>query len=181
MSSLSVYHVSSPDIPNKVLTHFEDIAATLAEQGIRFDRWQPAVKIQPAASHEEIVAAYSAPIDALMTERGYAAVDVIRVTRDHPDEANLYARLLDEHSHDEEEVRLFVSGRGLFALHVDDYVYAVLCERGDLIILPAGVRRWFDIGEQPHFVAIRLGDAAQGSVVRFTGDDIASRFPRMED
>jgi len=42
MSSLSVYHVSSPDLPNKVLTHFDDIAATLAEQGIRFDRWQAA-------------------------------------------------------------------------------------------------------------------------------------------
>ena len=27
MSSLSVYHVSSPEIPNKVLTHFEDIAS----------------------------------------------------------------------------------------------------------------------------------------------------------
>lgn len=25
MSSLSVYHVSSPDLPNKVLTHFDDI------------------------------------------------------------------------------------------------------------------------------------------------------------
>ena len=37
MSSLSVYHVSSPDLPNKVLTHFEDIASTLAEQGVRFD------------------------------------------------------------------------------------------------------------------------------------------------
>lgn len=33
MSSLSVYHVSSPDLPNKVLTHFDDITATLAEQG----------------------------------------------------------------------------------------------------------------------------------------------------
>ena len=40
MSSLSVYHVSSPDVPNKVLTHFEDIAATLAEQGIHFARWK---------------------------------------------------------------------------------------------------------------------------------------------
>ena len=25
MSSLSVYHVSSPEIPNKVLTHLEDL------------------------------------------------------------------------------------------------------------------------------------------------------------
>ena len=32
MSSLSVYPVSSLDLPNKVLTHCEDIAATLAQK-----------------------------------------------------------------------------------------------------------------------------------------------------
>lgn len=71
MSSLSVYHVSSPDLPNKVLTHFDDITATLAEQGVRFDRWQAAAKLQPGASDEELVAAYQGPLDQLMTERGY--------------------------------------------------------------------------------------------------------------
>ena len=77
MSSLSVYHVSSPDIPNKVLTHFEDIASTLAEQGVRFDRWQAAAKIQPGASQEEVIGAYQEQIDKLMTERGYITVDVV--------------------------------------------------------------------------------------------------------
>ena len=38
MSSLTVYHQSNPDVPNKVLTHLEDIAATLAEVGVRFER-----------------------------------------------------------------------------------------------------------------------------------------------
>ena len=57
MSSLSVYHVSSPEIPNKVLTHLEDITSTLAEQGVRFDRWQATAKIQPGASQEEVIAA----------------------------------------------------------------------------------------------------------------------------
>lgn len=55
MSSLSVYHVSSPEIPNKVLTHLEDIASTLAEQGVRFDRWQTTAKIQPGARDRKSV------------------------------------------------------------------------------------------------------------------------------
>jgi hypothetical protein len=67
MSSLSVYHVSSPDIPNKVLTHLEDIASTLAEQGVRFDRWQAAAKIQPGATQEEVISAYKEQIDQLMS------------------------------------------------------------------------------------------------------------------
>lgn len=177
MSSLAVYHVSSPDLPNKVLTHFEDIAATLAEQGIRFDRWEAAAKIQPGASEKDIIAAYQAQIDGLMTERGYVAVDVISVSSDHPEQAGV----VDEYRHSQDEVRFFVTGRGLFNLHIGDYVYAVLCERNDLITVPAGTRHWFDGGERPHFVTIRLSGDPQGVVAKLTGDDIARRFPRLED
>lgn len=70
MSSLSVYHISSPGLPNKVLTHLEDIASTLAEHGVGFDRWQASAPISPGASQEEVIAAYQVQIDKLMTERG---------------------------------------------------------------------------------------------------------------
>jgi 1,2-dihydroxy-3-keto-5-methylthiopentene dioxygenase len=181
MSSLSVYHVSNPEIPNKVLTHLEDIAATLAEQGIHFDRWQAATKIQPGAGEEDIIAAYQGRIDTLMTERGYVTVDVIRVDGDHAQTAEAQERFLEEYSHAQDEVRFFVAGRGLFTLHIDDYVYAVLCEKNDLITIPAGTRHWFDGGEHPRFIAIRLFNDPQGWDTIVTGDDIASRFPRLED
>jgi hypothetical protein len=84
MSSLSVYHVSSPELPNKVLTHLEDIASTLAEHGVGFDRWEAATPITPGASQEEVIAAYRTQIDRLMTERGYVTVDVISLNSDHP-------------------------------------------------------------------------------------------------
>lgn len=177
MSSLAVYHVSSPDIPNKVLTHFEDIAATLIEQGIHFARWEAAAKIQPGAREEDLIAAYQIQIDGLMTERGYVAVDVVSVSSDHPESDGG----LDEYRHSQDEVRFFVTGRGLFNLHIGDYVYAVLCERNDLITVPAGTRHWFDGGERPHFVTIRLSGDPQGLVAELTGDDIARRFPRLED
>ncbi|MGE8349015.1 MAG: 1,2-dihydroxy-3-keto-5-methylthiopentene dioxygenase [Pseudomonas protegens] len=181
MSSLSVYHVSSPDLPNKVLTHFDDIAATLAEQGIGFDRWQTSTRIEPGASQEEVIAAYQEQIDRLMTEQGYVSVDVISLNRDHPQKVELRASFLDEHRHDEDEVRFFVAGRGLFSLHIDDYVYAVLCERNDLISVPAGTAHWFDMGEEPHLVAIRLFSNPQGWAASLTGDAIASQFPRLDD
>ncbi|MEN5089949.1 acireductone dioxygenase [Pseudomonas protegens] len=181
MSSLSVYHVSSPDLPNKVLTHFDDIAATLAEQGIGFDRWQTSTRIEPGVSQEEVIAAYQEQIDRLMTEQGYVSVDVISLNRDHPQRVELRASFLDEHRHGEDEVRFFVAGRGLFSLHIDDYVYAVLCERNDLISVPAGTAHWFDMGEEPHLVAIRLFNNPQGWAANLTGDAIASQFPRLDD
>ncbi|CAM3110407.1 acireductone dioxygenase [Pseudomonas floridensis] len=181
MSSLSVYHVSSPDVPNKVLTHLEDIASTLAEQGVSFARWEAATPITPGASQEEVIHAYRAQIDALMTEHGYVTVDVISLDSNHPQKAELRAKFLEEHRHGEDEVRFFVAGRGLFTLHIDDYVYAVLCEKNDLISVPAGTKHWFDMGENPHFVAIRLFNNPEGWVANFTGEDIAGRFPRLED
>lgn len=181
MSSLSVYHVSTPDLPNKVLTHPEDIASTLAEHGVGFDRWQATALVTPGASQEEVIAAYQVQIDKLMTERGYVTVDVISLDRDHPKKAELRAKFLDEHQHAEDEVRFFVAGRGLFTLHIDDYVYAVLCEKNDLISVPAGTRHWFDMGEHPHFVAIRLFNNPEGWVATFTGEQIADHFPRLED
>ncbi|HCS45173.1 MAG TPA: acireductone dioxygenase [Pseudomonas sp.] len=181
MSSLSVYPLSSPELPNKVLTHFEDIASTLAELGVRFDRWQAATKLQPGANQEEIIGAYQEQIDKLMTERGYITVDVVSLSSDHPQKAELRARLLEEHRCGEDVVRFFVAGRGLFSLHIGDYVYAVLCEKNDLISVPAGTKHWFDMGEQPHFVAIRLFNNPEGWEANFTGEDIASRFPLLED
>ncbi|VVO15316.1 1,2-dihydroxy-3-keto-5-methylthiopentene dioxygenase [Pseudomonas fluorescens] len=181
MSSLSVYPVSSPELPNKVLTHFDDIASTLAEQGVRFDRWQAATKLQPGASPEEIIGAYQAPIDELMTEKGYVNVDVVSLSSDDPQSAEQRAGLLEEQRCDEDVMRFFVAGRGLFSLHIGDYVYVVLCEKNDLILIPAGTPHWFDMGEHPHFVAIRLFNHPEGGKTDFTGEDIASRFPLLED
>lgn len=172
MSSLTVYHQSTPDIPNKVLTHLEDITATLAEQGVRFERWQADAPIQPGANDEQVIGAYQQRIDALMAERGYQQVDVCREAA---------AGLLDEHTRAEDLVRFFAAGRGLFTLHIEDYIYAVLCEKGDLIVVPAGAKHWLDMGEEPRFVAIRLFNQAPDQVVSFTGDQIAEAFPRLDD
>lgn len=181
MSILTVYHESAPQQPLKILTHDEDIASTLAEAGVRLERWEASAPIAAGAAADEVIAAYRSQIDRLMNERGYVTVDVVSMTRTHPQKAELRAKFLEEHRHAEDEVRFFVDGRGLFTLHIEDKVYAVLCEKNDLISVPAGTRHWFDMGENPHFVAIRLFNNPEGWVAQFTGEDIAGRFPRLED
>jgi 1,2-dihydroxy-3-keto-5-methylthiopentene dioxygenase len=181
MSILSVYQENSPEQPLKVLTHLEDIASTLAEVDVQLERWEASAPISAGASAEEVLAAYRPQVERLMDERGYATVDVISQSSDHPQEAGLQARFLEEHQHAEDEVRFFVVGRGLLTLHIGDKVYAVLCEKNDLISVPAGTRQWFDMGERPHCVAIRLFTSAERNDAQFTGEDIAWRFPRLDD
>jgi 1,2-dihydroxy-3-keto-5-methylthiopentene dioxygenase len=89
-------------------------------------------------------------------------------------------KVLHEHTHADFEVRFFVEGRGLFNLRKNGKVYAMLCERGDLLSVPAGTTHWFDMGPQPQLKAIRLFAIAEGWVATFTGDKIADRFPRLE-
>ena len=181
MSILSVYHQSTPEQPFKVLTHHEDIAVTLAEAGVHLERWQASSVIAPNASDEALIAAYQSQIDRLMNERGYAGMDVLSLTRDQSRLTEPHVQELEECVLPGDQVHLFVAGYGLFNLHVEDKVYAVLCEKGDLILIPAGVRHWFDKGERPHLIAICLFNNPQYRVPQYTGDDIASRFPRLDD
>jgi len=151
----------------------------LGAAGVRFEQWQANKPIAPGASQDEVIAAYREDIERLKREEGYQAVDVVSLNPDNPDRAAFRAKFLNEHSHAEDEVRFFVAGRGLFTLHIGEKVYEVLCERGDLIGVPAGTRHWFDMSESPYFIAIRLFTNPAGWVAEFTGSDIAERFPRL--
>ena len=87
-------------------------------------------------------------------------------------------KFLDEHRHDDDEVRFFVDGAGTFYLNIEDTVYAVLCEQGDLLSVPEGSTHWFDMGEKaPEFTAIRFFHDGEGWVGDFTGSPISQNFP----
>ena len=170
--------------PTRATTETRDgalIAELLARHGVRFERWNTPVQLTLGASQDEVIAAYRSDIDRLMAAGGYRAVDVVSLSPDHPDRAALREKFLNEHCHAEDEVRFFVAGAGLFTLHLDDMVFEVLCEQGDLIGVPDNTRHWFDMGPNPFFIAIRLFTNASGWVANFTGTDIALQFPRLEN
>jgi 1,2-dihydroxy-3-keto-5-methylthiopentene dioxygenase len=156
------------------------MTAELARIGVQLERWQPAHPVQPGDPPEAILDAYRADIERLTTQHGFQSVDVVSIAPDTPQKDALRAKFLDEHFHQEDEVRFFVAGSGLFTLHVDDKVYEVLCEAGDLIAVPDGMRHWFDMGPAPSFIAIRFFTRPDGWIGHFTGSDIAQRFPRYE-
>lgn len=181
MSRLRIFDDHSPDAPRHETQDAVEIARLLAARGIRFERWEASAPIAPGASQDEVIAAYRRDIDRLMSEEGYITSDVVSLDRDHPQKAELRKKFLDEHTHGEDEVRFFVAGSGLFSLHLGEAVYEMLCTQGDLIRVPAGTKHWFDMGPNPHFVAIRLFNNPAGWVANFTGSDYATRFPRLDN
>jgi 1,2-dihydroxy-3-keto-5-methylthiopentene dioxygenase len=179
MSELRVYPQDDPSTFELTEDHAA-ITAALGALGARFERWSTGTALAADASQEDVIAAYQADVDRIMAESGFQSVDVIGLYPEHPKKTELRQQFLEEHIHDDFEIRFFIEGAGQFYLHVADKVFQVLCEQGDLISVPAGTPHWFDMGPNPAFKCIRFFTTPEGWVARYTGDAIASEFPRFE-
>lgn len=179
MTTLNIYEDSKPDVAVVSTSDPVEIGRRLNEVGVQFERWKAEVELPENATQEQVIAAYKAEVDRLSAAAGYQTVDVIRITPDNPNKDALRAKFLDEHIHDEDEVRFFVEGSGAFYLHLGDKVYQVVCTRDDLLSVPAGTLHWFDMGPEPRFTCIRLFVTPDGWVAKFTGDKISASVPRF--
>lgn len=176
MGKLSIYNEDGT-ASGDVISNNDTIRELLAEKGVEFEIWSTDAKLTDDAEQDEVIAAYQAEIDKLNKRYGFNSVDVVSLRPDHPDKKIFREKFLSEHTHADFEVRLFVDGSGLFYLHIDNKVYLVFCEKGDLISVPANVTHWFDMGTKPDFKCIRLFTTDEGWLADFTGSDIATHFP----
>lgn len=185
---MTLLQVMPQDAPDDVVLRTRDadrIFSVLREIGVDYGHWDLRATVTADTTQEELLAAYRTEVDALCKRDGLVLVDVARL---HPapgpewEERAAKARsaFLEEHRHAEDEVRFFAHGTGCFYLHVEDNVYAVVCEAGDLLSVPAGTRHWFDMGSRPEFAAIRFFKEEGGWVGDFTGEPIAQGFPRLD-
>lgn len=180
MSSLTLFRDDDPAAPPETLRDHDAIRAALAEVGVAFERVTALVPLDADATSDAVLAAYAPFIEAEKRALGYRTADVVRIVRGQPNTEPLRAKFLEEHTHSEDEARLFAEGSGAFYLHLPGKVLQIVCERGDYLRVPAGTRHWFDMGPHPFFTAVRLFTDPAGWVAAFTGDAIAGRFPRFE-
>jgi 1,2-dihydroxy-3-keto-5-methylthiopentene dioxygenase len=180
MSALTIY--AENDLDSAVTyTDFNAIADQLSTLGVQFERWDASQEVPVDADQEAVLAAYDGEVKKLNEKFGFQSVDVVALTPDNPKKDEFRKMFLSEHRHADFEIRFFVDGKGLFYLHVDDKVYLVLCEKNDLISVPANTTHWFDMGTAPSFKCIRFFTTDNGWEAEFTGSDIATRFPSFDD
>lgn len=186
---MTLLQVMPDDDGTNVLLRTRDpaeIADQLGPFGITLDQWAT-VPLAAGAGQDEVLAAYKSEVEKVSAQGPYPLVDVVRLVPDDSDPEwqakaeGARQKFLSEHTHDEDEVRFFVEGTGCFYLHLDGKVYAVVCEEGDLMSVPAGTTHWFDMGERPHFCAIRFFQEEDGWVASFTGATISDRMPSLDE
>jgi 1,2-dihydroxy-3-keto-5-methylthiopentene dioxygenase len=181
---LTVWREDEPETPDVRTEDAEEIAMILKELGVRFEQW-PLVELSDDATQDEVLDAYRARIDAVTDSEGYVLVDVVRM---HPSDDPSWPetvrtsreKFLDEHTHDDDEDRFFAKGSGVFYLHAQGKVHAVLCEAGDLLSVPGGTTHWFDMGTNPDYVSVRFFHDDDGWVGNFTGSGISPSFPTYD-
>ena len=179
MSVLAIYFDDGQQ-QNPVTKDHAKISSALDELGVRFEQWPANMSLSVSAESDEVLAAYKDEIERLNKEYDFQSVDVVSLRPDHPQKEDIRQKFLAEHTHSDFEVRFFVDGSGLFYLHVNDKVYIVLCEQGDLISVPANTTHWFDMGENPDFKCIRLFVSSDGWLGEFTGSNIIKFFPTYD-
>ena len=185
MTLLTVWAETDPTTPLLQTIDTAEIATALKPLGVSFDQWAPR-DVAPNASGDEVLAAYADEVERIKVAEGFIKVDVVALKpSDDPSwpetAAGARAKFLNEHKHDDDEVRFFVAGAGVFYLHVDGKVHAVYCEAGDLLSVPAGTTHWFDMGTDPMFAAIRFFHDEDGWIGDFTGSSISENFATFDE
>ena len=111
---------------------------------------------------------YRQPLDAIKARQGYVEEDVIALAPDTPDLDAICRKFLDEHHHDEDEVRFVLDGEGIFDIRsTDDRWMRVQVEKGDLVVVPAGRHHRFMLTDSKAIRCVRLFKDASGWVPHY--------------
>jgi 1,2-dihydroxy-3-keto-5-methylthiopentene dioxygenase len=115
--------------------------------------------------------AYQAPLDALKVERGYMEQDIVALDPSTPNLEAICAKFVDEHTHDDDEVRFVLEGSGIFDIRSrDDRWMRVEVETGDLIIVPKDRCHRFLLTDTKHIRCVRLFKDSSGWVPRYRAE-----------
>ncbi len=162
---------------NRSLREHGEVRDYLAGIGINYERWESPVDLPSDASADQVLSAYCEQIEKLKRQGGYVTADVIDVNADTPGLDAMLAKFSIEHTHDEDEVRYIVAGRGLFHIHPSrGPVVAIEVEAGDLIRVPRGTLHWFDLCGDRRIRAIRLFQDKAGWTPHYTSSGVDRNY-----
>ena len=148
----------------KVVENPDEIKEFLSKYGVLYDQWgvdrlpQKLIEDYNLTEEEQqqIIDAYKEELEKLKAEKGYITEDIVVLHEGTPNLEALLEKFKREHHHTDDEVRFVVHGSGVFPLKLDGEVVEVWVEAGDLIVVPAGTRHWFELDENRKIKCIRV-------------------------
>lgn len=168
--------VNIPD-ENRTITESAAIRHFLENAGIDYEIWSPAHQVEANAPADQILEAYAGEIDRLKASGGYVTADVIDVSPETPGLDEMLAKFNREHTHDDDEVRFIIEGRGVFHIHPENgTVFSIEVMPGDLIRVPSNTKHWFNLCSERRIRAIRLFKDPAGWTPRYTNSRVDEKY-----
>lgn len=148
----------------KTITDTDEIKQFLSQHGVIYDRWgidRLPEDIRKNYDIDEenskaIIKAYERELKELKESMGYITEDIVVLSDKTPNLDALLEKFKREHHHVDDEVRFVVDGSGIFPIKIGDEVVDVYVEAGELIVVPAGARHWFELDENRKIKCIRV-------------------------
>jgi 1,2-dihydroxy-3-keto-5-methylthiopentene dioxygenase len=161
---------------NLVLSDRFEITRSLATIGVDYELWS-LDRVGVDADADTVLGAYGAEIEEMKAKGGYVTADVIDVDPETPGLDAMLAKFSTEHTHDEDEVRFIIAGRGIFHINpLQGDVVSIEVEAGDMIRVPRGTRHWFDLCTDRRIRAIRWFQDKSGWTPRYTNSGVDAQF-----
>jgi 1,2-dihydroxy-3-keto-5-methylthiopentene dioxygenase len=158
MATITIRH------SDKVLREKEAVSTYLKKHGVIYEFWgverlHGHLKESYALSPDErqiILDLYAPAISDLKSRRGYLTQDIVVLSSATPNLDTILEKFRREHHHTDDEVRFVVDGSGVFTIRRNDLIFDVTVKSGDLLVVPAYTRHWFDLTLERKIKCIRI-------------------------
>jgi 1,2-dihydroxy-3-keto-5-methylthiopentene dioxygenase len=148
----------------EILCERKAVWSYLKTQGVIYEFWGTErltghLKESYTLSPEEqqaILDLYGPEISNLKSRQGYLTQDIVVLSGATQNLDAILGKFRREHHHIDDEVRFVVDGGGIFTIRKGNLIFDITVTAGDLLVVPAYTRHWFDLTSEQRIKCIRI-------------------------
>jgi len=106
---------------------------------------------------DDILASLQVPLNVVKQKNDYLTEDIVSLSPQTPNLETILAKFDKPHHHVDDEVRLVLSGSGIFGvIPPEGEPFEIHVHKGDFIVIPAYTCHWFMLTDEGHITALRI-------------------------
>ena len=139
---------------DKTIADQNEVVTFLKKYGLHAEFWKP--ESSDSGISDPLIR-YKNQIEKLKKKFSYASADCCTLNTNNPNLDKMLQPFMKEHHHTDDEVRFTVEGGGIFGVNpLTSPSFEIFVEAGDLLIVPANIRHWFELTEKKNICCIRV-------------------------
>lgn len=139
---------------DKTILDKNEVKTFLSKYEIYAEYWEPEISNSQVS---EPLTKYKNQIENVKKKFGYVSADCCSLNKSLPNLDTMLKPFMKEHHHTDDEVRFTVEGEGIFGINpLVDPSFEIYVEKGDLLVVPANTRHWFELTDKKDICCIRI-------------------------